>query len=67
MISPNFANRYICKHLFGEGALLSCEGVFSKKDGEIQVLVDLAPSSQTVTTVIIEDPLAGKAGYKKID
>ncbi len=41
-------------------AALAC----SNKEGEIQA--DLAPFSQTVTTVIIEDLLAGKAGYKKM-
>ncbi len=47
--------------LVHNSAVLAC----SNKEGEIQV--DLAPSSQTMTTVIIEELLAGKAGYKKND
>jgi hypothetical protein len=65
VISPNFANLFVLANVFlGVGTLCGCMGMFLGKEGGIQVLAGLAPSSQN-RRILTENPLAGKAGFQK--
>jgi len=48
VISPNSANFFACKHIFGVCATFGCTGAFSRKEGAIQALAGLSSLSQTV-------------------
>jgi hypothetical protein len=61
-ISPNFANFLnTCTHIFAVGYaawLTHCMDPYPRKEGGMQVLAGLAPSSQTVGSIV------SKAGQK---
>jgi hypothetical protein len=59
----NFANFYTCKCIFVLGMPHSCAGVFPRKKGGICLLAGLAPSSQTVGS-LLRRPLPGLPARK---
>jgi hypothetical protein len=50
--SQNLANIYTCKCILRVGVPCSCAGTFPSKEGGMQVLAGLAPSSQTTVYLL---------------
>jgi hypothetical protein len=62
VVLPNFANFFILANvLLGVGTLDSCVGMFPRTEGGIKVLAGLAPSSQTVGSLLRTPWLAKSA------
>jgi len=67
VISSNFAIFHTCKTILWVGALHGCAGMLPGKEGGIQVLSNLGPSSQTVGSLLrIPWPANSKGDQKNL-